>query len=94
MWEFYIIFNGSCWHGSSAKKNDDDRWAIIYTYGRWFLKPSFDFNKNLPIEFYNKMSDTQKELMGYNFNPSKDEFTRIASRSKEFEDPSDYKLPF
>jgi len=88
-----VVFNGSCWHGASKKMNDEDRWALIYTFGRWFLKPSFDFNKNMPKEIYDKMNDIQKEIMGYKFNPPKDEFTRISSRSKDFEEPIDYKLP-
>ena len=88
-----FILNGGCWHGASEKKNNDDRWALIFTFGRWFLKPSFDFNKNMPRDIYDKMNDKQKEIMGYKFNPPIDEFTRISARSETFQEPSNYELP-
>ena len=88
-----IIYNGSLWHGSSRKIINKTRWALIYTYGRWFLKTSFDFNKNMPREIYEQLSERQKELLGYKFNPPIDEFTRLSSHSLEFEKPIDYQLP-
>ena len=45
-----LIFNASVWHGSSKKISDDERWAMIFSYSRWFLKPDFDFNKNTPLK--------------------------------------------
>lgn len=88
-----IIFNAGMWHGSGERTCESDRWGMILTYGRWFMRPSFDFNKNMPAELYEQLNDKQKELLGYKFNPPKDEFTRISRRSNEFEIPLDYKLP-
>jgi len=88
-----LIFNAGLWHGSSAKKTDQTRWSIVYRYARWFMKPSTDFNKNMPQALYNKLSDYQKELLGYKFNPPQDEFTRTSARSEVFEEPEPYLLP-
>lgn len=88
-----LVFNGSLWHGSGEKRTEGDRWAVIYSYARWFVKPGFDFNRNMPRDYYHRLTDRQKELMGYKFNPSIDEFHRISMRSETFEEPSDYQLP-
>lgn len=88
-----VIYDGGLWHGSGEKKTIGDRWAIINTYARWFFRPSFDFNKNTPRRIYNKLTDFQKELLGFKFNPSQDEFTRLSRRSADFERPFGYRLP-
>ncbi len=91
-----ILFNGALWHGSSAVKSKNRkirRWAIISSYSRWFLKPSYDFQKNTPINIYKKMNITQKDLLGYRYNPPKDEFTGNRSIQLEYEKPSKYSLP-
>ena len=82
-----ILFNAAMWHGSSKKISDQERWGMIFSYSRWFLKPSFDFNKNTPLKIYNKLNTYQKELLGFKFNPPKDEFTRGSARSKKPEKP-------
>jgi len=88
-----IIFDASTWHGSSKKTEDNDRWGMIFSYSRWFLKASFDHNKNTPIKFYKKLSLDQKKILGFNFNPPKDEFCRSSTRSKKPEKPEKYNLP-
>ena len=32
--------------GGSKNKTDNTRWALLFTYARWFYKPAFDFNLN------------------------------------------------
>ena len=49
--------------------------------------------QNMPSEIFNKLSDDQKDLLGYKTNPPKDEFTRNSRRSVNFEIPKEYKLP-
>ncbi len=78
-----IIFNASLWHGSSEKFTHEDRYGMIFSYSRWFLKPTFDHTKNTPLVIYNKLSSFQKELLGFKFNPPIDEFERASTRSKK-----------
>lgn len=88
-----LIYNGGVWHGSGENKADMERWALINTYSRWFLKPSFDVYKNTPLDIFNELTVRQKELLGFKVSPPKDEFTRLSRRSEDFEPPTDYKLP-
>lgn len=88
-----IIFDASLWHGSSEKLNDVDRWGMIFSYSRWFLKSDFNFNKNTPKRIFNKLSKNQKRILGFSFNPPKDEFERSSAISKIIEKPNKYKLP-
>ena len=88
-----LIFDASLWHGSSLKKNDSERWALALGYSRWFRKPAYDYMLNTPVEIFNKLTDQQKELMGFKAIPPKDEFTRNRSLSEDFETPAPYQLP-
>jgi len=88
-----LIFDGNLWHGGSEKKDQERRWSIILGYTRWFIKPSFDYFKNTPIKFFNKMNANQKELLGFRLAPPKDEFTRVRRLSNFFESPNKYQLP-
>jgi ectoine hydroxylase-related dioxygenase (phytanoyl-CoA dioxygenase family) len=88
-----VIYNGGLWHGGGEKETEGDRWAVINTYARWFFKPTFDYNKNTPKKIFNRLTDFQKELLGFKFNPAADEFTRLSRRSEDFEKPAPYTLP-
>jgi len=88
-----LIFNANLWHGGSSKENDASRWALVLGYSRWFIKPSFDYMKNTPMKFYSKLTKSQKELLGFNLIPPKDEFTRTTRKSNFFEKPEkNYKI--
>lgn len=88
-----LIYNAALWHGGGEKTVDGSRWAVVLGYGRWFIKPSFDFMQCTPEDVFNRMSDDEKELFGFRSNPPKDEFTRIRRRSETFDNPKPYKLP-
>ena len=88
-----LLYNGALWHGGGPKQSDKDRWACIFSYARWYLKPSFDFNRNMPYDIFDKLSDECRELFGYKVNPPIDEFTRLSTRSEVFELPKQYNLP-
>lgn len=88
-----LIYNASLWHAGGKNFTDKTRWGLVLGYGRWFIKPSFDFLKNTPIEIYNQLTDSQKDLLGFRSAPPKDEFTRMRRRSDDFEQPLPYNLP-
>ncbi len=89
-----LLLNASMWHGSSKKTSDDDRLGMIFSYSRWFLKPSFDHTLNTPLKIYNKLSNYQRELLGFKFSSPKDEFERKSSRSlKNLKPAKNYILP-
>jgi ectoine hydroxylase-related dioxygenase (phytanoyl-CoA dioxygenase family) len=88
-----LIYNASLWHAGGKNFTDNTRWGLVLGYGRWFIKPSFDFIRNTPREIYDQMTDSQKDLLGFKSTPPLDEFTRMRRRSENFEEPSPYLLP-
>jgi ectoine hydroxylase-related dioxygenase (phytanoyl-CoA dioxygenase family) len=88
-----LIFNANLWHGGAANHIDELCWAVALGYSRWFIKPSFDFMQNTPKHIFESLTDKQKELLGFNMVPPKDEFTRLRRRSSFFEQPTEYSLP-
>ena len=89
-----LLLNASMWHGSAEKKNSTDRLGMIFSYSRWFLKPSFDHTINTPKKVFDKLTNFQKELLGFKFIVPKDEFSRGSSRSKHNIKPKEnYVLP-
>lgn len=88
-----LIYNGSLWHGGGAKTDPGTCWAVVLGYGRWFIKPSFDFPSNTPAEIWERMTPAQRDLLGFRARPPADEFTRIRRRSTDAEPPSPYRLP-
>ncbi|MBN3563490.1 phytanoyl-CoA dioxygenase family protein [Aliamphritea spongicola] len=88
-----LLFDGALWHGSSKKYDDSSRWAVILGYGRWFIKPSFDFSRNIPEKIYSSLNEERKCLLGLDSNPPLDEFTRITRRCDNAEWYEGYELP-
>ena len=88
-----LIFDASIWHGSAKKETVDSLWGMIFSYSRWFLKPDFDYNKNTPLKLFKNLNIDQKKLLGFNYNPPKDEFSRSSARSSKFDSPYRYSLP-
>lgn len=85
-----VIFDAGLWHGGGEKTTVGDRWALILSYSRWFIKPTFDFNKNMPRKVYDTLTEQQKDLFGFKCNPPKDEYTRVTRQSVTFEKPEGY----
>ena len=89
-----LVFNGATWHGGSSKKLDGSRWGIVLGFGRWFIKPSFDFSANTPANIHEQLTPEQKSLLGFNTSPPLDEFTRMTRKSSSPEWlGQDYQLP-
>ncbi len=88
-----LVYNASLWHGGGRNYTNNTRWGLVLGYGRWFIKPSFDFFKNTPKHIYDQMTDSQKDLLGFRSAPPADEFTRMRRRSDNFELPLPYNLP-
>lgn len=88
-----LIFNANLWHGGGGNFDGSSRWALALGYARWFIKPAFDYMQSTPMEIFDQLTDQQKDLIGFNCVPPKDEFTRLRRRSIVPEKPFPYKLP-
>lgn len=60
-----LLYNGSAWHGGGSKQRDVERWSVIASYARWFVKPAFDMTQNTPPDLYEKLSPARRELFGF-----------------------------
>lgn len=88
-----LIFNANLWHGGGPNIDGTSRWAYALGYARWYIKPSFDYMRNTPLDIYESLTISQKKLMGFFNVPPKDEFTRLRRISDKPETPFDYKIP-
>jgi len=82
-----LLFNGNLWHGGGPNIDGRSRWAAVLGYARWFIKPSFDTIRNTSRDTYDKMTERQRKLLGFDLNPPKNEYERINRRSNHPELP-------
>ncbi len=76
-----IIWDSRLWHGTHKNLINKTRWAIVVTYGAWWLKPMMDITKSLPNQIYKKCTKVQKQILGFCAIPPKTEFERINTKT-------------
>ena len=68
-----VIWDSRIWHGALENHSGHSRWALIATYMRWWIKQSFETTRTLPQDFYQRLSPSQKAVLGFCSAPWKDE---------------------
>lgn len=76
-----IIWDSRIWHGTYKNTVKKSRWALVATFGCWWLKPSMDITRSLPNLIYKKCNKLQKQILGFCAIPPKDEFERINTKT-------------
>ena len=76
-----IIWDSRLWHGTHKNLINKTRWALVVTYGAWWLKPMMDITKSLPNHIYKKCTKVQKQILGFCAIPPKTEFERINTKT-------------
>lgn len=76
-----IIWDSRLWHGTCENLTNKTRWAVVITYGAWWLKPMMDITKSLPNHIYKKCTKVQKQILGFCAIPPKTEFERINTKT-------------
>ena len=71
------IWDSRLWHGALPNKTGKDRWALVSTFTRWWIKQNYQKPRSLPDEFLNLLSPAEKTIMGCNSYPPFDEYERI-----------------
>ena len=77
-----IVTNSSTWHGSSIKKNYEQRSILTLVYTRWFIRQQFALPFSIPKKFTKKFTNNEKILLGFYNYPPIDERHRKTSRGK------------
>ena len=60
-----VMWDSRVWHGALENQSADTRWSLIATFQRWWLKQAFDIPGNLPQEIYDKLTPSQRAVMGF-----------------------------
>jgi ectoine hydroxylase-related dioxygenase (phytanoyl-CoA dioxygenase family) len=72
-----VFWDSRIWHSTSENPSGRSRWSMIYTCTRWWIKQGFDITGTLPQEVYDKLTPSQKAVLGFCSIPPRDESERI-----------------
>ncbi len=72
-----LIWDSRLWHGAGENKTNEDRWSLVATFRPWYLKQNFDPVRGMTSHMFNKLSDSQKALLGFLSIPPRDEYEKI-----------------
>ncbi len=72
-----VIWDSRLWHATTDNTTSNTRWAFLATYSRWWLKQHFNIPASLPDEFYHRLTDEQRAVMGFCSIPYDDEMLGI-----------------
>jgi hypothetical protein len=72
-----VIWDSRTWHGTQENTTSGTRWSIIATFTRWWIKQMFSIPQNLPQENFEKLTNSQKAILGYCSLPYNDETESI-----------------
>lgn len=91
-----VLWDSRLWHGTLENRSGESRWSLVATWGMWWIKPAMDITRGLPEEIYGRLSDRQKQMLGFCSIPPRDESERINTKSG-YDDlrplASDYYVP-
>ena len=60
-----VIWDSRIWHGTLPNKTNGTRWSIIAAFSRWWIKQMFNYTDNLPQHIYDKLTDSEKAIVGF-----------------------------
>jgi len=75
-----IIIDSRTWHGSLANKTKKSRWLINSLVTQWWLKQQVNIPESVPKKIFNKLSNKQKQILGYCSIPPMSELERINTK--------------
>ena len=75
-----VIWDSRLWHGAYENKSGESRWALIATFGMWWIKQSQDITRGLDDCIYKKCSNEQKQLLGFCSIPPVNPTSRINTK--------------
>jgi len=75
-----IIWDSRLWHGTLENYSGKSRWALVATFGSWWIKPKMNFCKSMPNNIYKRCNNLQKQLLGFCSMPPLDENQRINTK--------------
>lgn len=75
-----VLIDSRTWHGTLENKTNKTRWLINSLITQWWLKQQVDIPDTIPKSIFKKLSNKQKQILGYCSIPPKSELDRINTK--------------
>ena len=76
-----VLIDSRTWHGTLENKTNKTRWLINSLITQWWLKQlMIDIPHTIPKSIFKKLSNKQKQILGYCSIPPKSELDRINTK--------------
>jgi len=72
-----VLWDSRLWHGASENAAGRTRWALIATFTRWWVKQAFNITGKLPADIYDRLTDSQRAILGFCSIPHDDEYEGV-----------------
>jgi ectoine hydroxylase-related dioxygenase (phytanoyl-CoA dioxygenase family) len=59
------LWDSRIWHATTENTSGRDRWALIATFCRWYIKQGFDYPRAIPPEVFERLDDDEKIVYGF-----------------------------
>jgi ectoine hydroxylase-related dioxygenase (phytanoyl-CoA dioxygenase family) len=76
-----VIWDSRIWHATLDNAAKRDRWALIATFCRWYIKQGFDYPRVIPESMFDALDDDEKIVYGYCSYTPLDEFDKTELKS-------------
>lgn len=74
-----VLWDGRIWHGTESNKTTGTRWTLVAHFVRWWIKQIFNV-KCIPQETIDKLTNSQKAVLGLCSLPFNNEFEGVDIR--------------
>jgi ectoine hydroxylase-related dioxygenase (phytanoyl-CoA dioxygenase family) len=71
-----VIWDSRTWHATTENFSKKDRWALIATFTRWFIKQGFDYPRAIQNHVFSTLDDDEKIVYGFCSTVPMDEFEK------------------
>ena len=68
------------WHGTTENKTNNSRWLINANITQWWLKQQVNIPKTIPKKIFSKLSNKQKQILGFCSIPPESEKDRVNTK--------------
>jgi len=75
-----LILDSRTWHGTTENSTNKSRWLINAVFTGWWIKQQINFTESIPNKILKKLSNKQKQLLGFCSIPPTDETDRINTK--------------
>ena len=71
------VWDSRLWHGALPNTSKAERWALVATFTRWWIKQNYQKPLALAPELTSKLTPQERTIMGFNSYPPFDEYERV-----------------